>query len=36
VRLRSILCTGGFFVAGLLILRGVDATRGQRAALLEQ
>ena len=28
----AILCTGGFFVAGLLILRGVDATRGQLAA----
>jgi len=32
----AILFTGAFFVAGMLILRGVDATRGQRAALQEQ
>ncbi len=31
----AILFTGLFFVAGLLILRGVDAARGQRAARQE-
>jgi UMF1 family MFS transporter len=29
----AILITGGYFVVGLLILRGVDAARGRRAAL---
>ncbi len=29
----AILVTGGYFVAGLAILRGVDAERGRRAAL---
>lgn len=29
----AILVTGAFFLAGLLILRGVDAARGQQAAL---
>ncbi len=29
----AMLITGAFFVAGLLILRGVDARRGRRAAL---
>jgi UMF1 family MFS transporter len=32
----AILVTGGFFVAGLLILRGVDAGRGRQAALESQ
>jgi UMF1 family MFS transporter len=31
----AILVTGAFFVAGLLILRGVDVARGQQAALNE-
>ena len=29
----AILVTGGYFVVGLIILRGVDAERGRRAAL---
>ncbi|MEW5903387.1 MAG: MFS transporter [Pseudomonadota bacterium] len=29
----AILCTGGFFLLGLLILRGVDVARGRAAAL---
>jgi UMF1 family MFS transporter len=29
----AILITGGFFVLGLLILQGIDARRGRRAAL---
>jgi UMF1 family MFS transporter len=29
----AMLITGAFFVAGLLILRGIDARRGRRAAL---
>jgi hypothetical protein len=27
------LATGGFFVAGLWVLRGIDVERGRRAAL---
>ncbi len=32
---RAILVTGSYFLVGLLLLKGIDAERGRRAALLE-